>query len=302
MSEVSYAYHANALGIGGVINGPTRKVIPSLAATVLAPTGGLGSSIVSDYNQHGVSFTTAYSMVRGDIDSNGDFRTEAEVTIDNLDVLDTLHVDRMRATVTSLRNPADNEARITFHAEYHGVFNGSDQILPDVDLDLFTNYPTYDSFLGEVASDRDKYKAMFGWPDDEASTIDDAIKSALNPRGLASPSAMQSLRASMVRGLKTKHDAQAYPGNIVRVPGVGKVHFAEVLLKPGRRRLTLLQIDLDRPAQIRRRSVSSSAAFESRASTAGIETLGAPAPSSGGTMTMASLEGNGTLIWPKQGG
>ncbi|MEA2491198.1 MAG: hypothetical protein QOH21_2990 [Acidobacteriota bacterium] len=299
MSEVSYAYHANALGIGGVIHHPTRKVIPSLAATVLAPTGGMGSSVVTDYNQHGVSFTTAYSMVRGDETSDGHFRTEAEVTIDNLDVQGKLHVDRMRATVTSLRLPTESEARITFHAEYVGFYIGGDKVLPDVDLDLFTNYPTYDQFLGEVAYNWGHYKDLFGWNDQELPDVDLQIQKALSPPSSpVGPNPLTSLRASMLRGVNTDADIER-KGNVLRVPGFGKVRLAEVLLKPGRRRLTLLQVDLDRPepviqsamAQIAR-GVENLLAGDSETSTA----------QSGGTISMASLEGNGTLIWPKQGG
>ena len=200
MSEVSYAYHANALGIGGVIHHPTRKVIPSLAATVLAPTGGLGSSVVTEYDQDGVSFTTAYSMVRGDIDSNGDFRTDAEVTIDNLDIRDTLHVDRMRATVTSLRNVNEDEANITFHAEYSGVFVGAYEIVPHLDLDLFTVCPTFDTFLAYVARDRVTYADRFNWNEGDsrkvAQAIDDALEPIDHPTG---PNTLHAVQASMLR-------------------------------------------------------------------------------------------------------
>jgi hypothetical protein len=299
MSEVSYAYHANALGIGGVITSPTRKVIPSLAATVLAPTGGMGSSVVTDYNQHGVSFTTAYSMVRGDETADGNFRTEAEVTIDNLDVKGKLHVDRMRATVTSLRLPTESEARITFHAEYAGFYIGGEKVLPDVDLDLFTNYPTYDQFLGEVAYNRDKYKELFGWNDQEVPEVDDQIKTALSPPSSpVGPNPLTSLRASMLRGVTTSADIER-KGNVLRVPGFGKVRLAEVLLKPGRRRLTLLQLDLDRPEPVFQHAMAQIANVA-----ADVFNLKSPEPTapSGGTISMASLEGNGTLIWPKQGG
>ena len=88
---------------------------------------------------------------------------------------------------------------------------------------------------------------------------------------------------------------------MLKVPGVGKVRLAEVLLKPGRRRLTLLQLDLDQTAPVIRRMFEKTSRMESGARTAGIE-ITAPTTPSGGNMTMASLEGNGTLIWPKQGG
>jgi len=45
-----YVFNASAIGLGGVLTSPKRKVIPSLASVALAPTGGEGVGIVTNYD------------------------------------------------------------------------------------------------------------------------------------------------------------------------------------------------------------------------------------------------------------
>jgi len=60
-----YVFNASAIGLGGILTSPKRKIIPSLASVALAPTGGEGSSVVENYDEGGIAFDKAQSTVWG---------------------------------------------------------------------------------------------------------------------------------------------------------------------------------------------------------------------------------------------
>lgn len=285
--DLIYTYNASAIALGGVVNNPSRTVIPSLASVALAPTGGMGTTVVTSYDRDGVRFATAFSTVSGEMIAEDVYSTVAEVGIDNLTIFDMLHVGRLRATVRSQRNlntPGD-DAEITFHAEYSGLVVDGVEIVPELDLELFAKFPTYEQFLTEVTevvpgvgnTAKPHYRERFAWKDGDI----------LSPEKLAP----KPLRASVAR---------PFPGRTgyrLSIPKFGKIRLGEVLLKPGRRRLSLLQIDFDKKEPFpgptggteRRQRRARLLAHTGRTSNI--------LPDSG-TMTIASVEGNGTPIWP----
>src|SRR5436309_13821209 len=77
-----YVFNASAIGLGGVLTSPKRKVIPSLASVALAPTGGEGSSIVTNYDDgDGISFDRAETRVWGSSHSGNIYATRADVMV-----------------------------------------------------------------------------------------------------------------------------------------------------------------------------------------------------------------------------
>jgi hypothetical protein len=295
-SDLIYTYHASAIALGGVVNNPSRTIIPSLASAVLAPTGGLGTTVVTSYNRDGVMFDTAYSSVRGEMIDRDVYSTVAEVAIDNLTVFDTLHVDALRATVRSRRDlTTGDDAEITFHAEYSGLFVNDIEIAPELDLELFEKAPTYDKFLAEVTEviqsvgkkrtcavrkAKPHYRERFEWEDGDIPSPED-----LAPR---------PLRASVAR---PKPPFCSYK---LSIPNFGTIRLGEVLLKPGRRRLSLLQIDFNKNEGFNMFNGGSTGETEQLQQEIQSRALsGSNTFPESGTMTIASVEGNGTPIWPK---
>src|SRR3954447_11786237 len=99
-----YVFNASAIGLGGVLTSPKRKVIPSLASVALAPTGGEGVSIVTNYDDgDGILFDRAETHAWGSSHSGNIFATRADVVVNNLDIFEQLQVESMWASVTSIR-------------------------------------------------------------------------------------------------------------------------------------------------------------------------------------------------------
>ena len=257
-----YAFNASALGLGGVLtSGSVRTTIPSLASVALAPTGGEGSSVVENYNCHGISFTRAESRVFGTDLSEGVYTTYADVYITNLTIFDRLRIALMGATVTSTRNVENGESLFEVRVTYRGISAEGNEVIPVLDYNL-CNAPTYGDFVNALNGEVDRYADSFG-------VQPAALRSALQ----ATP-AQEPLAGTLVSDYRIPADCGIVrSGSAIVVPGIGRAHFGEFLFKPGRRRVNLLRLKLG--------------AFEEGA--VALEAVG-----DGGDLTAGSVEGNGT--------
>lgn len=281
-----YVFNASAIGLGGVLTTPKRKVIPSLASVALAPTGGEGSGIVTNYDEgDGISFDHAETRVFGSSQGNDIYATRADVMINNLNVFNQLQVASMWASVTSIRQVNDDgsvtDKTFTFQAEYLGVRVNGEEIDVPVDTKVFDDNPSYDEFVKALGSaDMADYRKLIG--------LDAAAAKALvrAPRGKDAPGDPRTICCTAV----SPKGPKGLDGFHVKIDGLGRAHFAEALVKQGRRRLTLLRLDLsprafphigsDGPAPIMKDVMPLSRGLGD------------------GSMTVGSVEGNGTYTMP----
>jgi hypothetical protein len=276
-----YVFNASAIGFGGVLTSPRRKVIPSLASVALAPTGGEGVGLVTNYNDgDGITFDRAETRVFGSANGKGDFATRADVLVNNLVVFNQLRIESMWATVTSIRHVEVNEddetftvtdKKFTFQAEYLGVrINGEPLDIP-VDTKVFDDNPSYDGFVKAIcADDMADYRKLIG--------LGEKQKDAL----VHSPRSGDDVDPRMISCTAVSTKCQS--GFHVPVKGVGRAHLAEVLVKHGRRRLTLLRLDFAPDA------------LDIRSD--GRMLLGKGDGPDNGSATVGSVEGNGTYTLP----
>jgi len=83
----------------------------------------------------------------------------------------------------------------------------------------------------------------------------------------------------------------------VDVKGIGRAHLAEVLIKPGRRRLTLMRLELSGRTMPHMGSDGADLATAA-AQTKDAVLLTRSGPGGDGSMSVGSVEGNGTNTWP----
>lgn len=280
-----FTFNASALGAGGVIeNGNVTTTIPSLASVALAPTGGEGRTIVSSYWSEELSFSHAETRVFGRKTGEDLYTTSTYVQIRDLNVLGKLMVGEMRAVVTSERGmsgPDDHPFQL--EASFDNVRVGRNRIIPHFDV-VLSQTQTYEQF-GQLFDSRAAAAGMPHARDPHGLAkrfnADSAEELA---RVIAQRKPVQGSLIENVEGLETKPS-----GPTIFVPGLGYVRFAELMLKPGRRRLNLIRIQFG----------SERNAF------------GAPEPfmmamaegplqkgPTGGSMTLGSTEGNGTPVEP----
>ena len=276
-----FAFHASALGAGGLIQrGNVTTTIRSLASSTLAHTGGEGRSVVSDFDSEELGFSYAETRVFGrhhrDEKKKDRFTTSTYVFMRDLHIFDRVTVSRMGATLTSERGLDDDEdSEFEYEFSFTGIrVDGIEvEALEDNSMKSVKRYSDLDTIL---SGDERKVKAggLVPCPNtkDLAARFHArdvaALQGELRNRRPVQGSVVENLKGT--RGQKQHHK--------LVVPGLGVLIFGEFLLRPGLRRLTLIRVELGDPP------------------TAAFAIAGRTSP--GGSMTIASVEGNGVPIGP----
>lgn len=274
-----FTYNASALGAGGVFrNGAITTVIPSIASVALAPTGGEGKSIVSNYFSEELSFSYAETRVTGSV-NDGKHTTQTYVYITDLRVFDKLEIEELKGVVTSIHGDREDEDHeFTLQATYKNVRALGQLVVPidDVCVKSLKRYKDLQDVIqmvqgaeGVTVSDDvalptsgDELAERFGA---NLKDLETSLKASRPLQGTLVEKVVGELPAAAA---SRKHHK-------VFINGLGTVRFGELMLKPGRRRVNLLRI-----------------AFANEID--GSESLAADR----GALTIASVEGNGTPIYP----
>lgn len=257
---MGFAYHGNAMAFGARIERPVTDVIPSQASVVLAPCGGEGSATVKNFNYKGIiSFDEAHSYVAGssktfrndDGKETTEYSTLATVSMRNLNVGNMFHAEWVVARVSTRHEGlGDTEGEITFDGSLmEGVRIAGYRGDVTLDTSLFARYPTYESFVSGLQANNQDVAAkapMFGWQGGSAARAPQR-----GGGGIVSASLFDSLTHRIPDASQFK-PGQPKPhvyrdGFGIRVQEFGTIYLAEVHMKPGQRRLSMLRFDLGCP-------------------------------------------------------
>jgi len=281
---MGFAYHGSAVAFGARIDKPTPDIIPSQACAVLMPTGGEATAVVRHFDYKGIiSFDEAKSYVTGSYESGehgkpAAYNTLATTSIRNLNVANMLHVEYLVGRVSSKHVVNDEgiaaaEGEITFDGSLlEGVRLAG--LKGDVALDsrLFADFPTFDSFTADFPGDRRyKEKSQLFWSDPvsakAAQTAQDSPSGRRRPSSTPAVSTPESdmcvpqvfpgtvncsLFDSLTHQIGPK-DPKSRKQNIymdgygIVIAEFGTVYLAEVLMKRGQRRLSMLRLKLGCP-------------------------------------------------------
>ena len=107
VKKVHY-FHAEANSLGGFIDKPTQKVVPSQASASLPSVGGHAANRTEAFNFEGVvSCTSAYSRVSGrHLENDGSSCTSVTSVVEGLNLLEVVTADKVVAQI-SMEHPAD---------------------------------------------------------------------------------------------------------------------------------------------------------------------------------------------------
>lgn len=293
----TYHYNASALGLGGVLKHPNgaTTIVPSLASVVLAPTGGEGFSEISNYDRDGVSFSNARSYVLGYDSGHRTFTTRSDVYITNLNLFGRVKVAILQTSVSSTREVLPNgtmvtesdpdKARFSMQSMIRGLTIDGVEVVPEFDLDLCES-STYEQFKKKIAGyGVGTYAKQFGVQETE-------LQQALDIEA-------QPLRASFVRDIRHAETDKFGPRKGFKLPvkKFGHVHFGELVVKPGRRRVNLLRLEFDSETAATE-DVSTTMKTISAAAELADASGDTPLSPNRGSMTILSLDNNGAPSWP----
>jgi hypothetical protein len=276
--EFTYHYHANALGLGGVLKDErdVTTIVPSLASVALADSGGEGCVEITNYDKDGVSFSRASCRVLGYDSAHKTFTTSSDVYITNLNLFGRVKAAILQTSISSTREVTDDEdttdpdpdkACFSTSSMIRGLIIDGVEVLPQFDHEL-CGWQTHAQFGKEYAK-------------------------RLTAEGQAVPASnAQLIRASFVESLDAPTPIGRY-GFELPVAKFGTLRFGELVVKPGNRRVNLLRIKFDSTLQEQ----------DGRVASFGADALSDADPTSvssphSGTMTMLSLGGNGVPSWP----
>lgn len=291
---MDFTYNASAIAAGGIIErGRVTSVIPSLASVALAPTGGEGRTVVDGYFSEELSFSHAETRVYGRQGADGVFTTSTYVWIKDLKVFDQLSIEELSGTVTSSRRLlGEDEEDFELVASYKNVLVARKEVVPKIDVSVksMRRYEHFEQLLSVSASAR-------------APKLPDGVVATADKKGLAERFNARTPEILVAR-LKEK---KAVQGSIIEkvegkittarhhkifIPDFGTVRFGELMIKPGRRRVNLLRITFGNNREML--GIENEDVQFMVARTANSDDPG----SGGGSMTLASVEGNGTVVGP----
>ena len=286
---MDFAFNASALGAGGIIErGNVVYTIPSLASVALAPTGGEWRSVVSNYFSEELAIGHAETRVYGRSMGQGKartFTTSTYVLMKDVSIFGRIRIGEMSSTVTSTRGfeeSDDHAFDISIRFEHVTIDGKPVRPLIDNRLAALTRYEDLRKALGTPRRPPAAIAADTGIAG-SFNTTPENLRTLLDQRR-----PVQTSMIGSVEGLEPFPEPRTYP-----VPGLGTVRFAELMLKPGRRRLNLVRVKL---GPLRRMSEEGPEELMSLREGPFDENNGTPL--TGGSITLGSGEGNGTPIGP----
>ena len=281
---MEFTYNASALAAGGAFR--TRgisTVVPSLASVALAPTGGEGKSIVRNYFSEELSFSHAETRVSGEESSPGVYTTFTYVFIKDLRVFDKLAIGELRGTVTSIHRERDEDDDHDFRLEasYRDVRAAGHDVVPEIDVCVgsLQRYRQLRDVISAATNGRSALPSGLVAPSD-AQALAERFNAATPEELDRLVTERRALHGSLVEKIDGPVSRRHHK---VHIEGLGTVRFGELMLKPGRRRVNLLRIAFGTDET--QQGLADAMMLES-------------ASADGGTMTIASVEGNGTPVYP----
>ncbi|HEX6161505.1 MAG TPA: hypothetical protein VF111_15115 [Thermoanaerobaculia bacterium] len=302
MSE--FTYNASALGLGGVLNiKGVRTVIPSIASVALAPTGGEAHAVESNYFNKGIGFDRAESHIYGFSNGSHGYTTYSTATISGLTIFNRLRIGLLHATVESRHDLGQDggESKFRLKAEYRDVEVDGYEIVPEIDIDFTDTFDTYQKVDWHLRQKKDVYAPRFGLTQEQLVEALDKTPAPPLAVSLVKDLHVNQMKPS-VAAQPQKHQAKAHG---LTIPNFGRAHFAEYHVKRGRRRVTLLRLDLNSLQQLEQQLVQQ---LEGTVEPLpGQEPPPPPPPPVNetepdgeqydGELSMTSLDGNGSPPW-----
>lgn len=251
-----YSFQADASAVGGFLEVPDRKLIPTVAPVSLPPVGGFAMARSDRFNlDEIVSVAAAYTRVTGVVESkDGSIEIQTTAVVEGLNILEVVTAERV-VTQVSISLPQRGSCIDISLAgsRFEGLrLAGCDA------------HPALNQALMFPAAPQPGRRLALTWPDVlkaaqsqakqligsfQASTDGNAQQWAQDRYGGVNSNAPPQggrLLCSLFDGFGARGPFQSY-GHIVVIPGFGRVHFGELFLSRSYVRLVAIRAELGCP-------------------------------------------------------
>ena len=249
----TYYFNAEAHPLGGFIEKPFEKHIPSQASGSLPAVGGHVTMRSDVFNfEEIVSCRSAYSRISGSQDEDGSWWTLATSVVEGLNILEVVTAERIVAQI-SVQHPADGgspqisfagsrferlriagcDASPAMNSGFQAPGRGAGGSPNPIDWTLFQETASQQAaklVKGiEADDDRNAFRSLterYGW--------------------LASkrkPGAHECVLCSLVDGVDRAIPGKSF-GHVVHIPHFGKIIFGEIVAFPASVQLSMIRAEL----------------------------------------------------------
>jgi hypothetical protein len=250
----TYYFHAEANPLGGYIEKPFQKHLPSQSSASLPAVGGHVSNRTEEFNfEEVVSCRSAYSRISGVREGeDGSWWTLVTSVVEGLNILEVVTADRVVAQI-SVEHPVDGGlGRISFTgSRFERLQIGGCDVSPVPNPSLLAHargagaaqhritWPLFQETSGQQAAkliksvEADSDRGAFRWVVDRYGWMGSKRK----------PGAPESVLCSLVESVDRGIPGKAF-GHVVDIPHFGRVIFGEVVAYPGSVHLSMIRAEL----------------------------------------------------------
>ena len=243
---IGAAAHFRRLGTTTGLN----HLVPSQAASVLPPTGGVSQGSANNYTYPVTEPKpwTLFSLKKGASTAAGrcvgddKYETEVEVDLDSMEVLEKLRIDTVRMHMLSTFTVGASEPVVTTTgSRIDGLWLGNVEVKIDWDDEPLCGCGT-DSQLAALYKGKDAgYRQQYAWRYATPAGAPEIAKHGPHTR------------CSLVRGIELigpeteKSDIEVH-GYTIRWRGFGTITLGEIHVKGNDRQLTMVRLAMGSPA------------------------------------------------------
>jgi hypothetical protein len=241
----AFYFHAHASSLGGTLETPHKKVVPSQASVALPAVGGHAIARTEAFNcDEIVSCRSAYTRVTGGLaEDDGSWFTLVTSVVEGLNILETVKVERVVAQI-SIEHPVDggNPTISLAGSHFDGFRLGGCEVSPTLNPKL----------LGVGSVDRIEWPIFQQTGREQAVKMVTKAKTGKNGQWIlnrfewmtaAKPKADACVLCSLVDGID-----QAVPGGIfghaLEIPHFGKIFLGELLVCRSSIQLSMIRAEL----------------------------------------------------------
>jgi hypothetical protein len=234
-------FNGTAIAVRGQIDWPTKLTIPVHGASCLAVNGGVSECKIGAkrFGKH-LSFKSAFTRVSGSVNRSGDeMTTTATSQVTGVKIAQRLTVDTVEGTLRSSHAAEVAEtAVVPLRARIVNLRLDGIPVRVALDTKPFHEFDTKSKIENAERA--------------ESSFVHRYGRHLMSPKGgaMRGPTLEASggmLFGTVVRDLSTKHKDVEIEGNMIYLPDYGRIYLGEILIAAGRRRLTMLRVQLGSP-------------------------------------------------------
>jgi hypothetical protein len=236
--------HASANALGGLLETPHKKVIPSQASGALAEVGGHATARTELFNfDEIVSCRSAYTRLSGNHDkTTGSWGTVVTSVVEGLNILDVVKADRVVAQVT---------------VDHSGITNASTYSLvgshfEGLQLGGLSTVPAFSGPLLGVGSEK-----AIDWPTFQKVGRAQAVKMVEKAKAATAaqwvidrfdamtqePKGDGCVVCSLVEDIDPTVPGRSF-GHVLEIPHFGKIILGEMLVCPTTVQVTMIRAEL----------------------------------------------------------